>query len=193
MYKIIGIMGQAGSGKDTLLKEIINQNSDFHEIVSYTTRPPREGEVDGVNYHFITKEEFLEELFDDKLFESAYFREWYYGTSVNSLDKNKINIGVFNPCGISQLLEKSQVKLYLVYVIADNKIRLLRQLNREEHPDTDEIVRRYLTDQEDFKTRSAEFFPQCEWIVIDNNGDVPIADQAKIVIERATQYLDTLK
>ena len=193
MYKIIGIMGQAGAGKDTLLKEIINQNSDFHEIVSYTTRPPREGEIDGVNYHFITKEEFLADLFDDKFFESAYFREWYYGTSIKSLDENKINIGVFNPSGISQLLEKSQVKLYLVYVIADNKIRLLRQLNREEHPDTDEIVRRYLTDQEDFKTRSEEFFPQCEWIVIENNGDIPIADQAKIVIERATQYLDTFK
>ena len=57
-YKILAIIGQAGSGKDTLMKKVLAINDNLHEIVSFTTRPPREGEVDGVNYHFIDGEEF---------------------------------------------------------------------------------------------------------------------------------------
>ena len=53
-YNIIALAGKAGSGKDTILKKVIAAIPDrFHEIISCTTRPPREGEVDGKNYHFV--------------------------------------------------------------------------------------------------------------------------------------------
>lgn len=55
-YQIIAIMGEAGSGKDTLMKKVLEQEPMVVEIISSTTRPPREGEVDGVNYYFITPE-----------------------------------------------------------------------------------------------------------------------------------------
>ena len=84
-----------------------------------------------------------EELFDDKMFESAYFREWYYGTSAKSLDKNKINIGVFNPAGVEALLARTDVDVEVIRVCAAPKTRLLRQLNREDNPCVDEIIRRY--------------------------------------------------
>lgn len=54
-YKIIALIGKAGSGKDTILKEILKQEPiKYNEIISCTTRPKREGEIDGVNYYFLT-------------------------------------------------------------------------------------------------------------------------------------------
>ena len=151
MYKIVAIAGKAGSGKDTLLQAIMKQNQgQLHEIISCTTRPPREGEQDGVNYHFITSEQFEEQLLEGEMIEATVFRGWCYGTSINHLDENKINVGVFNPSGIDILLDIPVVKLFIVYVTADDKIRVMRQLLREEHPDVAEIVRRYSTDEEDF-------------------------------------------
>ena len=149
MYKIVAIAGKAGSGKDTLLQAIMKQNQgQLHEIISCTTRPPREGEQDGVNYHFITSEQFEEQLLEGEMIEATVFRGWCYGTSINHLDENKINVGVFNPSGIDILLDIPVVKLFIVYVTADDKIRVMRQLLREEHPDVAEIVRRYSTDEE---------------------------------------------
>ena len=53
MYKVIALIGEAGSGKDTIMQGIlIRCPTQFHEIISCTTRPIREGEKDGVNYHF---------------------------------------------------------------------------------------------------------------------------------------------
>jgi guanylate kinase len=56
MYKIIALIGKAGSGKDTILHELIKTTLNLHEIVSCTTRPRREGEVEGVNYFYMTPE-----------------------------------------------------------------------------------------------------------------------------------------
>ena len=53
--KVIALFGKAGSGKDTILRALVKVDPDkFNEIVSCTTRPPREGEQEGVNYHFLT-------------------------------------------------------------------------------------------------------------------------------------------
>ena len=54
MYKIIAIMGEAGTGKDSLMQEILKLKPEFHEIISCTTRPMRQGEAEGVNYYYYT-------------------------------------------------------------------------------------------------------------------------------------------
>lgn len=57
-YKIIALVGRAGAGKDALLEEVLSGTIgpyDFHEIVSYTTRDSRQGEIDGFSYHFVDK------------------------------------------------------------------------------------------------------------------------------------------
>ena len=114
-----------------------------NEIVSFTSRPPREGEVDGKNYHFISKDEFLKKIENNEMFEYAQYNDWYYGTAIDSLDKDLINIGVFNRQGIEQLYNNEQINLFIVQMISCGKTRLLRSLHREQHPDVDEIVRRY--------------------------------------------------
>ena len=151
--KIIALIGEAGSGKDYLLHRAIAHYPDYHEIISTTTRPPREGEVEGKNYYFVDYDTFYELMDNGDMLECTNFNNWWYGTSLNSLDKDKINIGVFNPEGIRSMLARDDIDLRVFYVSASPKTRLLRQLNREEHPNVAEIIRRYGTDVEDFKNR----------------------------------------
>lgn len=149
-YKILAIIGEAGTGKDTIMKKVLKKNPNLHEIVSCTTRPPREKEKNGVNYHFLTHEEFTKKILNNEMLEATVFNNWCYGTSYDSLDVNKVNIGVFNPAGIEALMEHKNIFIVCYYVRAADKQRLLRQLNREENPDVKEIIRRFSADNLDF-------------------------------------------
>ena len=73
--------------------EILIHQYHYHPVIGYTTRPIREGEVDGRDYHFVSVEEF-DEL---DLITYKSFNNWYYGISKESLSETEINIGVFNP------------------------------------------------------------------------------------------------
>lgn len=150
MYKIIALIGEAGSGKDTIMKHVLEACPGLHEIVSCTTRPMREGEEEGVNYFYLTKEAFAEKVLNGEMFEATCFNDWFYGTSKQSLREDVVNIGVFNPEGIEALLSSNEVEVTVYYVRASDKNRLLRQLSRERDPDVDEIIRRFKADREDF-------------------------------------------
>lgn len=150
MYKIIALIGEAGSGKDTIMQRILAERPNLHEIISCTTRPKREGEVEGVNYYYLTPEQFADKVVHDEMLEATCFNDWFYGTSYDSLRSDILNIGVFNPTGIESLLHSKNVSVQIFYIKASGKNRLLRQLNRENDPDINEIIRRYKTDYEDF-------------------------------------------
>ena len=150
-YKIIALIGEAGSGKDYIMKQVLAAAPDmFNEIISCTTRPMREGEQEGVNYYYLTKEQFAEKLYNNEMLESTIFNDWYYGTSIDSLSKDKPNIGVFNPAGIYSLKDRPDIDLVVYRICCSSKTRLLRQLHRENDPDVDEIIRRFMTDTKDF-------------------------------------------
>lgn len=159
MYKIIAFIGKAGSGKDTILHQVIAEDSNLHEIVSCTTRPRREGEVEGVNYFYLTPEQFGDKVLHDEMLEATCFNDWFYGTSYDSLRSDVINVGVFNPTGIDSLLARPDVEVTTYYIQASSKTRLLRQLNREGSPDVDEIIRRYSADEIDFADLDFEYIP----------------------------------
>lgn len=159
MYKIIALIGKAGSGKDTMMHKILERNPNLHEIVSCTTRPRREGEVEGVNYFYLTPEQFGDKVLHDEMLEATCFNDWFYGTSYDSLRSDIINIGVFNPTGVDSLLSRPDVEVQVYYIMASDKTRLLRQLNREDNPDVKEIIRRYSADEIDFSDLDFEFTP----------------------------------
>jgi guanylate kinase len=84
------------------------------------------------------------------MLEATSFREWFYGTALDQLDKDKINIGVFNITGVECILDDPRLDVVPVWIHASDKTRLRRSLNREDNPDCKEICRRFLADEKDF-------------------------------------------
>ena len=149
--KIIALFGKSASGKDSIQKWIIKSfPSATHSIISCTTRPKRDYEEDKKDYFFLTNEEFANKVLDGSMLEATEFNNWFYGTPIEALDKDKINIGVFNPAGVRQLLDRPDCEVTVYWVTASDKQRLYRQLDREENPDVKEIIRRFSADEEDF-------------------------------------------
>ena len=178
---IVALFGAAGAGKDALQKEIVLQSPYlFHEIISSTTRPPRDYEKDGIDYIFLTDNQYKEYLEKNCFIEHADFRGWHYGTLVSSIEKGKFNIGVFNISGVKQLLQlpKDDYHIIPIYIMATQKTRLLRQLNREEFPDCNEIIRRYQADAEDLATNNLNF-----WHLMEYNENYEISYVAAGIIK----------
>ena len=77
---LIVVSSPSGGGKGTILKALFERNANLRMSVSATTRAPREGEQDGVHYHFITKEQFQKNIAGGAMLEYAEYCENYYGT-----------------------------------------------------------------------------------------------------------------
>ena len=166
-YKVYALIGKSASGKDTIVQELLKRtNNIFHGVVSHTTRPKRDYEIDKKDYYFVTEEEISKLCEEDKMLEISCFNNWLYGTCIESFDKEKINLGVFNIQGICSLLEREDIDLRIFYVQASDKVRLMRQLSREENPNIEEIIRRYKTDNLDFKDYNINFL----FTAIENNN-----------------------
>lgn len=152
-YQILAFMGKSGSGKDFTANYLWNKAPyKFHKVVSCTTRPPRDNEVDGKDYHFIDVSSFAGHVLDGSMLEATcYNNDWYYGTCADYLNPNKINVAVLNPEGIIRLQENDNINLKVFYVdpISDKR-RLINILTREANPDCYEVCRRYLADENMF-------------------------------------------
>ena len=184
MYNIIALIGEAGSGKDRTMQEILKTNSTLHEIISYTTRPMRQGEVEGVNYYYYTDKEFENKISNNEMLESTIFNNQYYGTSYDSLKLDKPNIGVFNPAGIYSMSKFSNIELTVFRITCSDKTRLLRQLNRETNPDVDEIIRRYGTDKKDFSNLKFNY------IEIRNENEEDLELAVKTILSEIKTHID---
>ena len=187
MKYIIAIIGKAGAGKDTIQDMLCQQHKEYHKIVSCTTRPKRENEIEGINYYYLNNEEFAQKVINGDMLEATYFNGWHYGTSKNSL-VDGINIGVFNPGGYDCLIQmpEDEVKLIGFYIIASDKTRMLRQLNREQFPDVHEIVRRFQADEEDFE--DLETAPAINVIINDNQNIQDVVDEINTIIQDLVHF-----
>ena len=158
MYRVIAIVGKSATGKTTL-QQAISSRYKVNEIVTTTTRPMREGEVDGKDYHFVNVDQFAKKVYNFEMLEATEFNGWFYGTERKALSKRRANIGVFNLEGVSAMAEDNKIDLKVIYLDVDDKTRLIRALNREENVDVAEVCRRYFADEKDF---SAEAFHELE-------------------------------
>lgn len=157
-YKIYAFFGKSGAGKDTIQKWIVSHRDyETKGIISCTTRPKRDNEVGGEDYYFLTNEEFTKEVLNGNMLEATEFNDWFYGTRISELDKDKINVGVFNIQGIECLLDDPRLDVIPFYVDVPDKTRLMRVLQREENPDCHEICRRFLSDEKDFDDIDFEY------------------------------------
>ena len=179
MYKIIILMGEAGSGKDSMMQEILRITPNLHEIISCTSRPMREKEKHGVNYFYYSVEDFQKKIENGDMLEHTIFNNWYYGTGLESVKPAPaVNIGVFNPAGVRSLLARPDCEVDVYWVRASAKKRLLRQLNREEDPDVKEIIRRAAADFEDFDNIDFDFK------IIRNESVLDLLAGAEIISEK---------
>ena len=135
MKNILILCGKAASGKDTLKRYIVEalelSGIEFNNVVNTTTRPPREGEVDGVNYHFCSAEEMTKKILNDEMAEAVLFNDWVYGTENKALSEDKLNVGIFNLEGIEALRQNPNHNIFAVYLDVEDSVRLIRYLNRE--------------------------------------------------------------
>lgn len=151
---VIAICGKSASGKDTTANQIVAyyQSKDIpvNKVVSYTTRPPREREVDGEDYHFIDTKTFMRMKYHKDFLEYAKFRDWYYGTSFDSFKDGCVNVCVLNPQGIGSL-SRYEHRYDIVYVYLDTPfITRMRRSYKRECKFKLEYLRRSWTDSNDF-------------------------------------------
>lgn len=138
---MIVLIGESGSGKDTVQKQLV-ENFGYRKIVTYTTRPPRDGEVDGVDYHFISEKEFREKKRRNEFGETAEYRGWQYGSAIKDYADNAVII--LTPSGFRKVQRRITTPLMSVYVRVPRRERLIRILKRGD--DIEEAYRRSLSD-----------------------------------------------
>lgn len=160
MGKIVYIMGKSSTGKDTIFKEILRENNySFKTIVSYTTRPIREGEKEGGEYFFVDEEGFQKlknagKVIEDRCYATCHGPWRYFTVDDGQFDSssNFITIGTLESyMKINEYFGKDKVIPVLVEL--DDGVRLQRALNRErkqEQPKYEEMCRRFLADSGDF-------------------------------------------
>ena len=147
---MIVLVGESASGKSTIEREL--STIGFNRVISYTTRPKRENESDGIDYHFITKMDFEERLRDRFFAEHTKYRDWYYGSAVRDCTNDKVIVA--NPHGLRQLNKMSNINVTSFYIKAPERVRLIRMLNRSD--DIIECFRRIFSDQGVFQNIEEE-------------------------------------
>ena len=87
--QLIVLSGPSGSGKSTVIKKLMEKRGNIHFSVSYTTRQPREGEIDGVSYNFVDRAEFERMIKNDEFLEHAEYSGNCYGTSLKVIEEKQ--------------------------------------------------------------------------------------------------------
>jgi len=145
MNKVI-LVGKAAAGKDHMRK--ILSGRGFQYGISYTTRPPREGEIDGKDYFFLTDDMFKRKINQGYWYEWIEFNGWYYGTSQSQF-MTSCNLFIMTPKGIGHIDPVDRRECTIIYLNVDEKIRRKR-LEAREMPG-DSIDRRMDADNKDFE------------------------------------------
>lgn len=166
MGKIFCLMGKSSSGKDTIFKEIKKDNTlRLNPIVTYTTRPKRIGETEGVEYYFISNDQLLEYKNNGKIIEERVYNtvygDWHYATiDDGKLDFNKSYILITTLEAYNSLKSYyGEEKVKPIYIHVDDATRLERAIERERHqekPNYEEVCRRFLADSKDFSIENLE-------------------------------------
>jgi len=140
------IVGKSATGKTQIVNELV-KNYNMEKLVTYTTRPMRDGETYGTDYYFISKDDFLNKIKNGFFLEYVVYNGNYYGTSFSDLADNKVVI--LEPNGLKNYLNKNIKNLFVVFLRCSKEVLRLRMKKRNDS-ETD-IEKRLLNDEEAFK------------------------------------------
>lgn len=175
---ILILCGKSASGKDTILNDFI-QDGFVHKIVSYTTRPKRTGEVNGIDYNFVTERQFIDMMNEGLFFQTrqyntnvnGHLNTWYYGSKKVEIDKN-IHFGcIVDMGGVRDYVNAyGKENVFVVYIDAPDEIRKHRCIQRGSFDET-EWNRRLEDDTIKFDINNPEVNNLINRIV-ENTGDI---------------------
>ena len=170
----------SGVGKTTLTKKIQQKYPNFKISVSHTTRIPRSNEVDGVDYHFVSKESFKKLIDQNQFYEYAKIFENYYGTLRKTVDEDIISNDLIFDIdwqGTKQLSQFNNLKLIKIYLIPDSKEELKKRLIKRDQNTKEEVDKRYKSFNEDVK-----HWNDYDYIIINKNLDICFKQIENIIL-----------
>lgn len=141
---MIALLGHSASGKSSVEREL--EKLGYKRIISYTTRPIRNGEKNHVDYHYISSEEFNEKIKQNFWAEKTIYRTWNYGIAWEDCLNDAIV--VVEPNGFRKLKAIQELHITSFYIKSDENLRLARMAMRGDNPT--EIFRRLFSDQGTF-------------------------------------------
>ena len=170
----------SGVGKTTLTKKIQQKYQSFKISVSHTTRSPRSNEVDGVDYHFVSKKKFEELIKENRFYEYAKIFENYYGTLKKDVDETIIKNDIIFDIdwqGTKQLSKFKNLKLIKVYLITSSKEELKDRLIKRNQNTEKEINKRFTAFDEDIK-----HWKDYDFIIINKDLEVCFKQLENIIL-----------
>jgi guanylate kinase len=177
------ISAPSGSGKTTLTNELLRIVPDLEFSVSFTTRKPRGSEVDGREYHFVSREEFQKMIDRDEFLEYADVFGNYYGTARRYLDEARqhghdlvLDIDVQGENQI-RLKMRDAVSIFILPPSRDVLEMRLRNRSQAEHMDSEQVIRRRLQEAR----KEIENYPNYDYILVNDRLEQSIAQLKAIV------------
>ena len=164
--QLIVLSGPSGVGKSTVIAELLGERKDIYFSVSFTTRSPRVGEADGVNYNFVSREEFERMIAADELLEYAQYVGNYYGTSLKVI-QDKLAAGVdvlldIDVQGAAKVRSKCS-EAVLIFIIPPSFEELSRRLHGRATDDEDIIAGRLQKAREEYRQ-----IPNYDYLVVND-------------------------
>jgi len=167
---MIILVGASATGKSVVVKRM-QELYGIEKVVTYTTRSMRMGEINGLDYHFISKEEFCSKIEKNFFLETAFYNNNYYGTAFEDISKNKALI--VEPNGANVYYDKLKEKVFIVYLNASCEARKNRMIERGDS--LENIEKRMKSDIKYFdigNLRHVDLVVDTEEITIDQIVDI---------------------
>lgn len=168
---ILILSGPSGCGKSTLLKEVYKDISDYYFSISTTTRAPRIGEVNGVDYFFVTKEEFERDITNDDFLEYAKVHDNYYGTSLTpinkALEEGKLVIFDIDVQGHEIVRNKLDSIVTSVFITTPS-LKVLEERLNARNTDSSDIIEKRIKNAKG----EVEFFQDYDYLIINDNLEI---------------------
>lgn len=147
--KFVALVGASATGKSTV-ERILQEDYGHNRCVSITTRPMRDYERDGVDYHFLTVTDVDQLEQEGLLAERTCFNGWHYCLTIAEVEDG--GVVVIEPNGLRQIIEKvGRENVFVVYLTYPDKERLIRSLVARNDNDVDEVIRRFQADKKDMQ------------------------------------------